>query len=169
MSYDNTAENIQQEESNVTEITKPKRERKPKLDAEGNAIPRAERKPKEPKAPKLWPQWNEDGSPLLDSDGEQVMLETRMKKPRAPKAPRLDADGNPIVRTVTVMKDEMVIRRTEKADDFKARETSKRGQMFAAATDGKTVGEFFEEMGGRSVAATFLSWFINEAEVITVE
>jgi len=168
MSYDNTAEQIQDEVAEEAVAPK-KRERKPKLDAEGNPVVRAVRAPKEPKAPKLYPQWNEDGSPLLDSEGEQVMLETRMKKPKAPKAPRLDADGNPITRRINVYLEEQVIRRTEKAEEFKARPESKRGQMFCAATDGKTVGEFYAEMGGKAAAHTFLVWFVNEAEVITIE
>jgi len=167
MSYENTAEQI---EEVAEEAAAPKkRERKPKLDAEGQPVVRAVRTPKEPKPPKLYPQWNEDGTPLLDSEGQQVMLETRMKKPKAPKAPRLDADGNPIARRSNVYLDDQVIRRTEKAETFKAREDSKRGQMFAAAVDGITVGEFYEKMGGRAVAHTFLVWFVNEAQVVTVE
>lgn len=168
MSYDNTAE-VQEQEDNVVAMEPKKRERKPKLDAEGQPVEKKVRAPKEPKAPKLYPQWNEDGSPLLDSEGQQVMLETRMKKPKAPKAPRLDAEGNPITRRTNVYLEDQVIRRTEKAEEFKARPESKRGQMFCAATDGKTVGEFYAEMGGKAAAHTFLVWFVNEAEVITIE
>ena len=167
MSYDNTAETLDNVEEAAEAPTK--RVRKPKLDAEGNPVVKAVRSPKAPKAAKLYPQWNEDGTPLLDDAGEQVMLETKMKKPKAPKAPRLDADGNPIVRRTNVYLDEQVIRRTEKAEEFKARPESKRGQMFCAASDGKTVGEFYAEMGGKAAAHTFLVWFVNVAEVVTVE
>jgi hypothetical protein len=168
MSYEsNAAEQI--EEVAEEAVAPKKRERKPKLDAEGQPIVKAVKTPKPPKAPKLYPQWNEDGSPLMDSEGQQVMLETRMKKPKAPKAPRLDADGNPIARRTNVYLETQIIRRTEKAEEFKARPESKRGQMFCAASDGKTVGEFYAEMGGKAAAHTFLVWFVNEAQVVTVE
>jgi hypothetical protein len=174
MSYENAAEQVSEEVLAVeAEAVAPvKRERKPKLDADGNPVVkavRAPKEPKEPKAPKLYPQWNEDGSPLLDSEGNQVMLETRMKKPKAPRAPRVDADGNPIERRVVAYRDDQVIRRTEKGQSFSPRPDSKRGQMFAAASDGKTIGEFYAEMGGKSVAHTFIVWFDKVAEVVTVE
>ena len=157
MSYDNTAEQL--EETNVTEITKPKRERKPKLDAEGNAIPRAERKPKEPKAPKLWPQWNEDGSPLLDSDGAQVMLETRMKKPRAPKPVRLDEDGNPIARARVVPADVDTVLKVdlEKVAKYKGA----RAEQAVMLEDGMTLGAFLEAGGDKG----FLRFYMQDGAV----
>ena len=54
-----------------------KRVRAPKLDAEGNAIVKA------PKAPKMYPQYNEDGSVQTNEDGTPVMGLEKMKKPKA--------------------------------------------------------------------------------------
>lgn len=141
-----------------------KRERKPKLDAEGNPVA------KPAKEPKKYPVWNEDGTQATDPETGELLFSTeRTKKPKAPKAPRLDADGNPIVRRSNVFLDDQVIRRTEKAASFTPRAESKRGQMFAAAEDGITVGQFYEKMGGKAAAHTFLVWFVNEAEVLTIE
>lgn len=147
----------------VQDATPKKRERKPKLDAEGNPVVKA------PKEPKQYPVWNEDGTQATDEEGNLLFSTERTKKPKAPKAPKLDADGNPIVRRSNVYLETQVIRRTEKAESFKAREDSKRGQMFAAAEDGITVGAFYEKMGGKAAAHTFLVWFVNEAEVLTIE
>jgi uncharacterized lipoprotein NlpE involved in copper resistance len=147
----------------------------PALDADGNPImgvkSNAYKAPKEPKPAKTYPQANEDGTAALDADGNPVMgpYATRYKAPKAPKAPRLDADGNPISRGSNVYLETQVLRRTEAAAAFKARETSKRGQMFAAAKDGLTVGEFYEQNGGKAAAHTFLVWYINEAKVIELD
>ena len=160
------ADVIAEAQEAVQDVSPKKRERKPKLDAEGNPIVKAA---KEPKAPKQYPVWNEDGTQAIGENGEPLFSTERTKKPKAPKQPRLDADGNPIVRRSNVFLDEQVIRRTEKAAEFKARPDSKRGQMFAAAEDGKTVGQFYAEMGGKAAAHTFLVWFVNAAEVLTIE
>ena len=147
----------------VQDATPKKRERKPKLDAEGNPVVKA------PKEPKQYPVWNEDGTQATDENGELVFSTERTKKPKAPKAPKLDAEGNPIVRRSNVFLDEQVIRRTEKFASAKAREDSKRGQMMAALEDGITVGAFYEKMGGKAVAHTFLVFFVNEWEIVTIE
>lgn len=143
---------------------KAKKERAPKEPKE----PKAK---KEPKPAKTYPQANEDGTPAIDADGNAVMgpYATRYKEPKAPKAPRLDAEGNPIARGSNVYLETQIIRRTAAADTFKARDTSKRGQMFASATDGKTVGQFYADNGGKAEAHTFLVWFINEAKVVELE
>ena len=147
----------------VQDATPKKRERKPKLDAEGNPVVKA------PKEPKQYPVWNEDGTQATDEEGNLLFSTERTKKPKAPKAPKLDADGNPIVRRSNVFLDEQVIRRTEKFASAKAREDSKRGQMLAALEDGITVGAFYEKMGGKAAAHTFLVFFVNEWEIVTVE
>ena len=158
MSYENTAE-VQEQEDNVVAMEPKKRERKPKLDAEGQPIVKAVRTPKEPKPPKLWPQWNEDGSPLLDSEGQQVMLETRMKKPKAPKAPRLDADGNPIARSRVVPSDlEAVLQvNAEKIAKYKGA----RADNAKMLEDGMTLGAFIEAGGDKG----FLRFYMRDGAV----
>ena len=157
------ADVIAEAQEAAQDVSPKKRERKPKLDAEGNPVVKA------PKEPKQYPVWNEDGTQATDENGELLFSTERTKKPKAPKQPRLDADGNPIVRRSNVFLDEQVIRRTEKYDSAKARPDSKRGQMLAALEDGITVGQFYEKMGGKSVAHTFLVFFVNEWEVVVVE
>ncbi len=159
----NAAENI--EEAVEAPV---KRVRKPKLDAEGQPIVKAVRTPKEPKPPKLWPQWNEDGTPLLDSEGQQVMLETRMKKPKAPKAQRLDADGNPIARTVTVLSEDQVISFTEKGKTTKYREGTNRAKHFESIFEGMTVGQYYEANGGKSACFKYLVHQLNKMGTIEI-
>ena len=158
MSYENTAEQI---EEVAEEAAAPKkRERKPKLDAEGQPVVRAVRTPKEPKPPKLYPQWNEDGTPLLDFEGQQVMLETRMKKPKAPKAPRLDADGNPIVghsRVVPTDESTVLIVNAEKIAKYKGA----RADNAKMLEDGMTLGAFIEAGGDKG----FLRFYMRDGAV----
>ena len=163
MSYENTAEVQEQEqEDNVVAMEPKKRERKPKLDAEGQPIVKAVRTPKEPKPPKLWPQWNEDGSPLLDSEGQQVMLETRMKKPKAPKAQRLDADGNPIKVSRVVPSDEATVLRVdaEKVEKI-AKYKVARADNAKMLEDGMTLGAFIEAGGDKG----FLRFYMRDGAV----
>jgi len=167
MSYDNTAE-VQEQEDNVVAIEPKKRERKPKTDAEGNVVEKKVRAPKEPKAPKLYPQYNEDGSPLLDSEGQPVMLETRMKKPKVAKAPRLDADGNPIARTVTVLGEDQVITFTEKGKTTKYREGSNRAKHFESIFDGMTVAQYYEANGGKASSFKYLVHQLNKLGTIEI-
>jgi len=130
-------------------VTKPKRERKPKLDAEGNAIVKAPRAPKEPKAPKLYKQWNEDGSPLLDSEGEQVMLETKMTKPkkaRAAAGPRMSKRFNISCNGESIAVAGLA-EATIDVNSLTAREGSKRAEREAAFTGAATVQEFYANGG----------------------
>lgn len=159
MSYDNTAEQIQEEEDNVVAIEPKKRERKPKLDAEGNVVVKAPRAPKEPKAPKLWPQYNEDGSPLLDSEGQPVMLETRMKKPKVAKAPRLDAEGNPIKVSRVVPSDEATVLRVDA--DKVAKYKGARADHAKPLEDGMTLGDFLAAGGDKG----FLRFYMRDGAV----
>lgn len=173
MSYENAAEQVSEEVLAVeAEAVAPvKRERKPKLDADGNPVVkavRAPKEPKEPKAPKLYPQWNEDGSPLLDSEGQQVMLETRMKKPKAPRAPRLDADGNPIPRSITVLAEDQVISFTEKGKTTKYREGTNRAKHFESIFEGMTVGQYYEANGGKSACFKYLVHQLNKMGTIEI-
>ena len=153
MSYDNTAE---QQEADVVAVEPKKRERKPKLDAEGQPIAKKVRAPKEPK---LYPQWNEDGTPLLDSEGQPVMLETRMKKPKAPKAPRLDADGNPITRSRVVPSDEATVLHVDA--DKVAKYKGARADNAKALEDGMTLGDFLAAGGDKG----FLRFYMRDGAV----
>lgn len=135
------------------------KERKPKADAK----PRTPKEPKE-KKPKLYKQWNEDGTPQLDAEGNQVMGETKMLKPRVPKQPKLDADGNPIARSAkTSIPDGATLSKTDKEAKF--REGTSRHTNYHIITDGMTAKEYFEKTGGRAVTSTFLVWYIKEGYV----
>lgn len=145
--------------------------RTPKLDAEGNEVPKAEKAPRAPKADaKTYPQANEDGTPALDAEGNPVMgpYKTRYKEPKAPKAPRLDADGNPIARQSNVFLTDQVLNKVEgKGAGY--REGSKRKQFFDLITPGITVGQYYEAAGGKSVGHTYLVWYINEDQSVSIE
>ena len=131
--------------------------------------PKADAKPREPKAPKekkpkLYKQWNEDGTPQLDAEGNQVMGETKMLKPRVAKQPKLDADGNPIARSAkTSIPDGATLSKTDKEAKF--REGTSRHTNYHAITDGMTAKDYFEATGGRAVTSTFLVWYIKEGYV----
>lgn len=119
----------------------------------GEVTGKKERKPraKTEKAPKLYPQYNEEtGEPLLDEEGKQVMGETKMKKPRKPKAPAvprkvavdLVCNGHPFNlkasqndTTITVLK------------PTTSKEGSKRAERAAALEGVETVQDFFAKGG----------------------
>lgn len=110
----------------------PRKERKPKAEK----APREPKPPKEPKPAKLYPQWNEDGTPQLDAEGNQVQGEVRMKKPKAPKAPRIPKVKDPSQRsrgfpaTATI---HLLVEGNPKRGAARER--------FALYVDGMTVGE----------------------------
>jgi len=167
--------------------------------AETPVVPqKKERKPRTtaPKEPKLYPQWNEDGSPLLDEEGLQVQGETKMKRPKPAKvveyvkdedgnnvldeagqpipvkkvrAPRLDAEGNPIPRVTNVFLGSQTLRLTDAGLKTTYQAESKRGKIFASIKDGMTVDQFYEANGGKAVAHTFLVWYVTKAGVVEVE
>lgn len=157
-----------------------------------------ERKPRTttPKEPKLYPQWNEDGSPLLNEEGTQVQGEVKMKRPKVVKpveyvkdeegnlvldengqpipakkvrAPRLDAEGNPIPRTTNVFLGSQTLKITDAGREAKYQPESQRGKIFASITDGMTVDQFYEANGGKAVSHTFLVWYVTKAGVVEVE
>lgn len=142
-----------------------KKVRQPKGTTGETATPKV-REPKAPKEPKekLYVQWNEDGSPMLDAEGNRVKLPTKMEKPRVTKAPKLDADGNPIPRAVaTRIPGRATISKSDKAHSF--REGTKRRDHYDAVVDGMTVDAYYAATGGRAVTATFLQWYIKEGYV----
>ena len=110
-------------------------------------------------------QLDEEGNPVLDENGEPVMVEA----PKKERKPRLDADGNPIQRRANVFLGSQVLKLTDKGLKTAYRPDSKRGQIFASIKDGMTVDEFYGANGGKTVSHTFLVWFVNEAEVVDVE
>ena len=156
-----TVEELLAEAAAATSAATPPKAKKEKA-------PKEPKEPKEKKPAKTYPQANEDGTPALNEDGTPVMgaYATRYKEPKAPKAPKLDADGNPIARQSNVYPPSFVLKLTEGHATFKARAESKRGQMFAALTEGQTVQQYYDANGGKSAAHTFLVWFVNEAKVV---
>ena len=176
---------------------KAKKPRTPKLDAEGNAVVKPPRAPKlyaqvnadgtpildeagnpvmgegkptkAPKEAKLYPQAAEDGTPALFDTGEPVLgpYLTRYKAPKAAKAPRLDADGNPIVRQSNVFAPSSTLDKVEgKGTGY--RDGSKRKQFFDLVTPGITVEQFYAAGGGKAVAHTYLVWYVNEDQSVTL-
>lgn len=118
--------------------------------------PKADRVPRTPKEPKekLYVQWNEDGTPKLDADGNRVKGPVKMAKPKVAR----EGGGSR-----TVLPDDAVLKLTDKANTF--REGTKRHQNFAVIKDGMTVGEYFTAAGPRGETATFLIWYIKEGFV----
>ena len=143
--YDNTAKNIEEAVEAPT-----KRVRKPKLDAEGQPIVKLA------KEPKLWPQYNEDGSPLLDEAGEPVLGTTRMAKP---KVQRLDEDGNPIARARVVPSDveAVLVVNAAKIAGYKGA----RADNAKMLEDGMTLGAFLEAGGDKG----FLRFYMRDGAV----
>jgi len=176
--YDNTAKNIEEAVEAPT-----KRVRKPKLDAEGQPIVKLA------KEPKLWPQYNEDGSPLLDEAGEPVLGTTRMAKPKVaklypqyaedgsplldeagepvlgttrmakPKVQRLDEDGNPIARARVVPSDVEAVLVVNAAKI--AGYKGARADNAKMLEDGMTLGAFLEAGGDKG----FLRFYMRDGAV----
>lgn len=119
--------------------------------------PKADRVPRTPKEPKekTYVQWNEDGTPMLDAEGNRVKGPVKMAKP---KVAREGGGGSR-----TVLPDDAVLILTDKANTF--REGTKRHQNFAVIKDGMTVAEYFAAAGPRGETATFLIWYIKEGFV----
>lgn len=162
-----STEEVLAEVAEATAEQPAKKVRRAKHDADGQVLemPKKEKKPKEPKS---YPQWNEDGTPMLDENGERVMGPEKMKKPKVAKQPKLDENGNPIPRRErTVMLDSQVLIVTDAGREASAkfREGTKRRANFDAITPGITVGEYFEKTGGRKETATFLIWYIGQGYV----
>lgn len=140
------------------------------LDEQGNPVTTTEKPAKAKKEGKLYPQANEDGTAKLDEDGNAVQgpYATRFKEPKAPKAPRLDAEGNPIVRQSNVFALEARLNKVEgKGAGY--REGSKRKANFDLIPEGGiTVAEYYEAGGGKAVVHTFLVWYVNEDQSVSV-
>lgn len=131
------------------------------------------------KAPKLYPQWNEDGTPLLDDEGLQVQGETKMKKPKAPKPAKviqyqldeqgnqlLDEAGNPIpvkpVRAAAVRRlpthEASTIHISEEQAAKIASYKGARSQYAVLLADGQTIAEYLEAGGDKG----FLSFYLRD-------
>ena len=149
MSYDNTAEVQEQEqEDNVVPMEPKKRVRKPKLDADGVPVEKKVRAPKEPKAPKLWPVWNEDGTQATDAEGNLLTSTERTKKPKVAKSatPRKTAVVYLLNGTATLVKDLMEAPITI-VGDIGSRDGSKRADRVKAFEGAATVADFFTAGG----------------------
>lgn len=131
------------------------------------------------KAPKLYPQWNEDGTPVLDGEGLQVQGETKMKRPKAPKAPKavvyqLDEDGNQVldeqgqpivvkpVRAAPVRRlpthEASVIRISDEQAAKIVAYKGARSQYAVIMRDGQTIAEYLEAGGDKG----FLSFYLRD-------
>lgn len=140
------------------------------LDDEGNPVMGPNKPAKAKKEGKIYPQANPDGTEAKNEDGTSVMgpYATRYKAPKAPKAPRLDADGNPIVRVSNVFLGSQVLNKVEgKGAGY--REGSKRKSFFDLVTPGITVEGYYAAAGGKSVGHTYLVWYINEDQSVSIE
>ena len=131
------------------------------------------------RAPKLYPQWNEDGTPVLDDAGLQVQGPVKMKKPKAPKAVKevvyqldeegnqlLDEAGNPIpvkpVRAAAVRRlpshEASTIHISEEQATKIAAYKGARSQYAVIMADGQTIAEYLEAGGDKG----FLSFYIRD-------
>jgi len=131
------------------------------------------------KAPKLYPQWNEDGSPLLNEEGVQVQGEVKMAKPKKVKAPKvvvyqlddegnqiLDEEGNPIpvkpVRAAAVRRLPTHEASTIHIDETQAAKIASykgaRSQYAVLMADGQTIAEYLEAGGDKG----FLSFYLRD-------
>jgi hypothetical protein len=151
------------------------------VDTPAEVAPVKERKAraKTERTPKLYPQWNEDGSPLLDDEGVQVQGETKMKKPKAPKPAKvvvyqldeegnqlLDAEGNPIpvkpVRAAAVRRlpthEASTININEEQAAKIAAYKGARSQYAVLMSDGQTIAEYLEAGGDKG----FLSFYLRD-------
>jgi hypothetical protein len=163
------------------------------LDAEGNVIkdvngdPVAFKKPQRvrvrtPKEPKLYQQFNEDGTPQLNEDGTHVMGETKpvkLAKVRAPKpvvyelnedgTQKLDEAGNPIVvkatrapavRRVPNNEGAIITISEEQATKIAAYKGA-RGEEAKPLANGQTVGDFYAAGGDKG----FLRFYVRDGAV----
>lgn len=150
-------------------------------EAPADEAPKKTRKPraKTEKAPKLYPQWNEDGSPLLGEDGLQVQGETKMKKPKAvkPVEYQLDEEGNFILdeegNKVPVKKaratpvrrvpstERAIINIDEEGMKRIANYKGARAQYAAPLRDGQYLGDYLAAGGDRG----FLRFYIRDGAV----
>lgn len=147
----------------VEEVKKTPRVRTPKLDADGQPIvkPKVE---KVAKAPKLYPVWNEDGTPKTNEEtGEQEMSIVRSARPKKVKPVELDADGNPVKKSKAGSRmpdsDSTIIRVFDKEKLEKY--TGQRRQFCEMIEDGMTISEYLNLGGDRG----FLRFYVREAAV----
>lgn len=155
---DKTVDEVLAEAAKATEAASAAKPKKERVKKEGQA-PSGEKPAKEPKAPKppkLYPQWNEDGTPLLDGEGKQVMAETKMKKPKVKR----EGSGTRIS-----IADTDTLHFTETGSGTKFREGTKRQDNFAAIKDGMTAKDYYDANGGRGVVGTFLIWYVGQGLV----
>jgi len=151
------------------------------VDTPAEVQPTKERKAREktPKEPKLYPQWNEDGSPLLNEEGTQVQGPVKMAKPRKAKPAKvieyqldeqgnqlLDEAGNPIpvkpVRAPAVRRlpthEASTINISEEQKAKIAAYKGARSQYAVIMADGQTIAEYLEAGGDKG----FLSFYLRD-------
>lgn len=140
-----SVEKVLEEAAQATQAVSQKKERKPKVAGEPRVKTVKE---------KLYVQWNEDGSPMLDAEGNRVKGPVKMAKPKVAR----EGGGQR-----NVIPDGAVLTLTEKVAGF--REGTKRHQNYAVIKDGMTAAQYFEAAGPRAETATFLIWYIKEGYV----
>jgi len=125
---------------------------------------------------KTYPQFNEDGTKMLDSEGKEVWGPVKMTKPKKAKVVEyqkdengndiLDEAGNPIpvkkargpVVNRVPSQESAVIQVTEEQAVKIAKYTGARGQYAAMLRGGMTIGEYLQEGGDRG----FLRFYVKD-------
>jgi hypothetical protein len=138
---------------------------------------------------KTYPQFNEDGTPLLGEDGQQVWGETKMSKPKKPKkekvakvieyelnedgTQKLGEDGQPIpvkkTRAAAVKRvpsnEASVINVDEEQVKKLAKYTGARAQYAAMLKGGQTIAEYLLAGGDKG----FLRFYVRDGACTITE
>lgn len=155
-----SVEDILAAAATATEAAAPtKKERKPKAPAEGSGEPgQGQKEPKAPKVktPKLYPQWNDDGTPMLDAEGNRVMSETKMAKPKVKR----EGTGNR-ARVLPSNVASTITWNEEKAKGYKGA----RAEFCAMRTDGQTIESYLTAGGDKG----FLRFYVRDGAATVTE
>lgn len=145
------------------EVPAPKKERVKKTLDSAEKPAKEPKAPEEPKAPKTYPQANEDGTQKFEEDGTTPVMGPKETAFKAPKAKR---EGGP--RGSNVYLESQVLNKVEgKGAGY--RDGSKRKEFFDLITPGITVADYYAAAGGKSVGHTYLVWYINGDQSVSIE
>lgn len=120
-----SVEKVLEEAAQATQAVSQKKERKPKVAGEPRVKTVKE---------KLYVQWNEDGSPMLDAEGNRVKGPVKMAKPKSAKSSTPRAPAVPEHGVIS-------------GAPAGCREGSKRAERNKAFENASTVGDFYANGG----------------------